>query len=418
MKVAGIIAEYNPFHKGHEYHIKETRRVSGADYVIVVMSGDFVQRGEPAIADKYLRTKMALEGGADLVIELPSIYATASAEYFATAGVGILDALGVVDDLSFGSEWAGADALGKIADLLIEEPPLFKEKLKEYLEDGKNYPQAREAAVMACLQDPSYERILETPNHILGIEYIKALKRLGSKIQPLVIERKGSGYHADSWNGDEKEYPSATALRRLLKEMQKGQLSDLSVLEHGIPYGLQELLDCLEHRDFVSWEDLMPLLDYTFLMKQQVLGKYFGMDYDISKRIEKRYVPGKSFEEMVQLCHSRNYTDAALRRILLHLVLQTKDYPFLSEGARIPIPYARILGFRKASGKLISAIRENSQIPVIQKTTEGKDLDKANQIAHIIFNQDLRYSNLYEQIASTKAGRDYRVEFIRNPVIV
>lgn len=450
MKVAGIIAEYNPFHKGHRYHIEETKRISGADYVIVVMSGDFVQRGEPAIVDKYLRTKMALEGGADLVIELPSIYATASAEYFATAGVGILDAIGVVDYLSFGSEWADAEALGKIADLLIEEPPLFKEKLKEYLEEGKNYPQARETAVMACLEDPCYEKILETPNHILGIEYMKALRRKNSRIQPLVIPRKGSGYHADSWSGEEDEYPSATALRRILKGMNSEKLdsinkemlnvlneksqnvleedrandlnqrcsSDLQQLAAGIPYGLDELLDHLVKKDCVTWADLMPLLDYTFLMKEQVLGKYFGMDYDISQRISKRHVPGKSFEEMVALCHSKNYTDSALRRILLHLVLQTKDYPFLSEGAKIPIPYARILGFRKESGKLISAIREHSRIPVIQKTTEGKELEKTNQTAYTIFKQDLRYANLYEQIASGKAGRDYRVEYIRNPVIL
>lgn len=140
MKVAGIIAEYNPFHKGHQYHIEETRKQTGADYVIAVMSGDYVQRGEPAIADKYMRTRMALSGGADLVIEMPVIYATASAEYFATAGIGILDRLGCVDYLSFGSEWADVEDYSSYATLFLEEPEEYRQILQEQLKRGKSFP--------------------------------------------------------------------------------------------------------------------------------------------------------------------------------------------------------------------------------------------------------------------------------------
>ena len=143
MKVAGIIAEYNPFHKGHQYHIEETRKKTGADYVVVVMSGDYVQRGEPAIADKYMRTRMALSGGADLIIEMPAIYATASAEYFATAGIGILDQLGCVDYLSFGSEWAEVEDFSAYATLFLEEPEEYKQILQEKLKSGKSFPEAR-----------------------------------------------------------------------------------------------------------------------------------------------------------------------------------------------------------------------------------------------------------------------------------
>lgn len=143
MKVAGIIAEYNPFHKGHQYHIEETRKQTGADYVIAVMSGDYVQRGEPAIADKYMRTRMALSGGADLVIEMPVIYATASAEYFATAGIGILDRLGCVDYLSFGSEWADVEDYSSYATLFLEEPEEYRQILQEQLKRGKSFPEAR-----------------------------------------------------------------------------------------------------------------------------------------------------------------------------------------------------------------------------------------------------------------------------------
>ena len=178
MKVAGIIAEYNPFHKGHQYHIEETRKQTGADYVIAVMSGDYVQRGEPAIADKYMRTRMALSGGADLVIEMPVIYATASAEYFATAGIGILDRLGCVDYLSFGSEWADVEDYSSYATLFLEEPEEYRQILQEQLKRGKSFPEARAFTAGKLLFDSKPEtavEFLKEPNHILGLEYIKSI---------------------------------------------------------------------------------------------------------------------------------------------------------------------------------------------------------------------------------------------------
>lgn len=418
MKVAGIIAEYNPFHEGHRYHIEETKRVTGADYVIVVMSGDYVQRGEPAIVNKYLRTKMALEGGADVVLEMPVIYSTASAEFFATAGVGMLDALGCVDVLSFGSEWADVEELSKVSELLLEEPQLYKETLKQKLESGYNFPQAREAAVVSCTGNETYGKILDTPNHILGIEYIKALLRKESRIQPIAIARKGSGYHVKDWSASEKIYPSATSLRHILgKEKMSDSEKEQNILK-GVPFEAETLFAAYENGDMVTWEDLMPFLDYTVLMKQKVLGKYFGMDFDLSKRIEKQYQSGKSFEEIVDICHSKNYTDAALRRVLLHLVLQIKDYPFLHIAADIPIPYIRVLGLRKEAGKLLSLIRENGQVPLIQKLVEGRELGKKDPETNVIFQMNLKCSDLYEQVASSKAGRKAVKEITRGPVIL
>lgn len=462
MKIAGIIAEYNPFHTGHKYHIEETKRITGADKIIVIMSGDFVQRGEPAIVDKYLRTRMALESGADLVIEMPALYATASAEYFATAGVGILDSLGCVDFISFGSEWATVEELTEVADILLEESPVFKKTLKEMLEEGKNYPQARETAVVACSGNEKYGEILDTPNHILGIEYIKALHRRKSKIQPVAIHREGSGYHEESWSlakgqtGDNANaanvdnatnavnvaYPSATALRHIIEEY--GHMEDnivrgmdlvgtdfeeekKDILEYseaknklaaGIPADADELWDHVIHHDMVTWDDLMPFLDYMVLMKGKVLGKYFGMDYDISRRISKLYVPGRTFAENMETFHSRNYTDAALRRILLHLVLQMKDYPFLEEAAWIPVPYARVLGFKKESGKILSMIREQGIITVIQRVVEGKELGKTDAVAGVLYDMDIRCADFYEQIAARKAGREPKKEIVQNPVMV
>ena len=413
MKTAGIIAEYNPFHEGHRYHIEETRKRTGADYILVVMSGNFMQRGEPAIVDKYLRAQMALESGVDAVIEMPAFYATGSAEYFATAGVGILDSLGCVDYLSFGSEWAGPEELSALADLLLEEPEDYKSALRRGLESGLNFPQAREEAVLACGFAENTRDILRSPNHILGIEYIKALKRRDSRILPVTVHRQGSEYLDQDWDADREVYPSATALRKILRETK-----DWALLEKGSPLCADLLRECMESGETVDWADLMPYLDYMILMNRRVLGKYFGMDYDLLQRISRLYRPVVTFPGLISLFHSRNYTDAAFRRILLHLVLNMEDYPFLREAASIPLPYARILGLRKEAGKLILKMRESSSIRIIQKTVEGRNMDRNDQAGRILYEHDLRCGDFYEQIAAKKAGRPARNELTRSPVIL
>ncbi|MFQ9151713.1 MAG: nucleotidyltransferase family protein [Blautia sp.] len=174
MKVTGIIAEYNPFHQGHAYHLSRARELTGADRILVVMGGNFMQRGEPAIIDKYTRTEMALRNGADLVLELPAASATGSAEYFAEGAVELLDASGVVNELCFGSELGELEPLEKAAELLLEEPEDYQELLRTELKKGKTFPEARETALSAFLPEQS---LLASPNNILAIEYIKALKR-------------------------------------------------------------------------------------------------------------------------------------------------------------------------------------------------------------------------------------------------
>lgn len=217
MRTVGIIAEYNPFHTGHEYHIREAKRQSGADYAVVVMSPDFVQRGEPAIFDKHTRAEFALCCGADLVLELPVCYATGSAEYFARGAVGILDALGVVDVLCFGSETADPALFDAAARLLAEEPEAYRQLLGNGLKSGKTFPQARAEALQAVCagtgETSALADFLATPNNILGVEYCRALLDLGSPIRPLPIRREGSAYDSDDLAG---RYCSATALRRAL----------------------------------------------------------------------------------------------------------------------------------------------------------------------------------------------------------
>lgn len=201
MKIIGIIAEYNPFHNGHAYQITTIRERTGADFVIVAMSGDFVQRGAPAILDKYARAQMALSCGADLVLELPALWATASAEHFAMAGVTLFEKMGLVDGICFGAETDNLPLLTAIADILADEPEAYRTLLASYLKTGAAFPKARASALADFvamhemhLTDDLHE-VLSSPNNILAIEYLKALRRRHSSMTPYLIRREGSGYH-------------------------------------------------------------------------------------------------------------------------------------------------------------------------------------------------------------------------------
>lgn len=460
MKVAGIIAEYNPFHKGHQYHIEETRRKTGADYIVVVMSGDYVQRGEPAIADKYMRTQMALSGGADLIIEMPALYAVASAEYFATAGIGILDKLGCVDYLSFGSEWAALEDFSAYASLFLEEPEEYKQILQEQLKYGKSFPEARAFAAGKLLFNSKPEQAMEflkEPNHILGLEYIKALKRRNSSIAPIIIKRKGNHYHENKLT---EGFSSATAIRQAMydsynanqynqafysnkisdndgesdrsegckeqvKNKKQSNVSEREYLDEVIDKICEKTL-CGEYlpfiegflqNNFVTWEDLMPYLDYTFLLKNKVIGKYFGMNLDLARRFQKLFEPGLSFETLIERLHARQITDAALRRVLLHIVLHMKYYPFLEGAKDIPIPYARILGFSQKATPLLKEIRQKASLDIIQRPAEGKRLYASGSAQAQIYSIDIRTSDFYEQIAARKAGRKPVSEYKRQQII-
>lgn len=450
MKVAGIIAEYNPFHKGHQYHIEETRKKTGADYVVVVMSGDYVQRGEPAIADKYMRTQMALSGGADVIIEMPALYATASAEYFATAGVSILDQLGCVDSLSFGSEWADIQDFSKYADLFLQEPEEYRDILQEQLKLGKSFPEARAFSAGKILFGSKPEKAIEflkEPNHILGLEYMKALKRRSSSIKPIVIKRKGNHYHESELT---EGYSSATAIRQKMyhfyNEYNKEKCSKQTCGDHNKENRKEEFCDdrtlqnqkeeelrtfekalCGEYhlfvegflqKNFVTWEDLMPYLDYTFLLKNKVIGKYFGMSLDLARRFQNIFEPGLSFETLIERLHARQITDAALRRVLLHIVLHMKYYPFLEEAKDIPVPYARILGFSKNASPLLKKIRQKASLDIIQRPAEGKKLYASGSPQAQLYSIDIRTADFYEQIAARKAGRKPVSEYRHQQIII
>ena len=215
MKIAAIIAEYNPFHNGHKYQIDETRKKTGADYIVILMSGDFVQRGAPAICNKYIRTETALLGGADVVLELPSLYAISSAEYFSQGAVTLLNHLGCIDYLSFGSECGDIDTLMSCADKLCHFSDAQNRLLSSLQKQGLSFPAARMQGLLTGLEPSTqkeYELLLSSPNNILGLEYCKSLLASNSTISPVTILRKGAGYHDNTVSDYSWEFSSASAM--------------------------------------------------------------------------------------------------------------------------------------------------------------------------------------------------------------
>ena len=258
MNVIGIIAEYNPFHNGHAYQIAHVRKNLHADYIVVAASGDYVQRGEPALLDKYTRARMALSSGADLVLELPVLWSTASAELFADAGISLFEKTGCVNGICFGAESGDLALLRRIADVLADEPADLKASLKHNLKSGNTFPKAREAALLSYFADAADQdgalpvstetlsSLLASPNNILALEYLKSLRRRASSITPYLLKREGAAYHETSIRSGASEVPaSASAIRHTLFAGGAGASEDSAdgILHHAMP---QEALSILQ----------------------------------------------------------------------------------------------------------------------------------------------------------------------------
>ena len=354
MRTAAIIAEYNPFHNGHAYHIEETRRLTGADRIVIIMSGSFVQRGTPAICDKHLRAKAALENGADLVLELPLSYAVGNAEVFASGAVEILDRLGIVDLLSFGTETDNLQELIDIAAFLNNETDEFKDTLKQEMASGKNYAQARASAM------PKINAALfSSPNAILGIEYIRALKKRKSSIQPFIVCRQGAGYNDTSLQSNQTKanFASATAIRKVLlsarAEEYKAKLSEL------VPEGmLSDLYAELSHHGLLCEDDFSLLLHEKILTSSDAdLVSHPSINEDLSNRIRRHQYHFKSFSTFADLLKCKNYTHSRIRRALAEILLDL--------GQPAAVDKVRVLGCRKEALELLSEISSRGSVSLV-----------------------------------------------------
>lgn len=440
MKVAGIIAEYNPFHKGHKYQIDYCKRELGADYVIVAMSSDYVQRGTPALLPKHVRAEMALRCGADLVLEMPVSVSTASAEAFAMGGVSMLDGLHVVDTLCFGSESGEVSALQELAGILVKEPEEYRRLLKEFLSKGLSFPAARSQALMEYFKDPhnfagddfdgvltpllnQITQILGTPNNILGIEYCKALLRLESNIKPVTLKRRGMGYHetlptAVSTHTTSAETPvdntpfaSASAIRELLNSTPVLIPETISQIASQVPEEISALLaSSLQKNEYLTEDALNSLLPYCILKgDSDSFCNYLDVSKDLAERIVNRSNELNGFLQAASLLKTKELTQTRIQRALLHVILGIQNVPS-------KVPYARVLGFHKESSVLLKEIKRNSSIPFLTKLADADYL--LDETGQKLLTETTFASNLYQKLLCQKSGKKFIHEYQKQLIIL
>ncbi len=412
MKVNGIIAEYNPFHNGHKFHIESSKSATNADYTIVVMSGNYVQRGAPALLNKYIRTEMALQNGADLVLELPTLYASASAEYFAMGAVSLLDKLGIVDNLCFGSECGEIALLQEIANILTKEAPDYTATLKRFLRQGFSYPNARNwALVQHYPYLNEHQSVLNSPNNILGIEYCKSIALRNSQMNPFTIRRAGNDYSS----GEIKPAQLCSALAIRLALFSGRDVSE--VREHMPDSVSNALSEALQNGTLLRRNNFSSILFYKLISeKEQGYTSYLDISEELSERIINRLNEFCSFENFCDLLKTKEITYSRISRCLLHILLNIKKEDMDFGKSLDYVPYARILGFRKDSTELLSSIKEHSSIPMISKLADAPKILDAN--AYRFLEKELYMNEIFHGVVGVKTEKAPENEFSTPIVIV
>lgn len=371
MNLAAIVCEYNPFHLGHKLHIEETRRITGCDGVIGVMSGNFVQRGEPALFSKRVRADAAVHCGADLILELSPYFAVRSAEQFALNALKIVTSIPEVKYLSFGIEANELSSLKKAAEILAEEPEEYKKALKEELDSGVSYPRARQLAMEASGGKEAAEA-LSSPNNILGVEYLKALMKLGSKIEPAIVKRIGAAH--DSL--EPGEYVSASYLRRAFYD------DEMLKFKKGIP---KEAFSEYTTKPFMPCYALEKLiLSRIITMTNEELSEISEVSEGLENRIKKAVFLADTLEELAEEVKTKRYTMSKIKRILLCAGLGIKK----NEKYSLP-PYAKILAFNENGQKILNTIKKTSEIPIVKNMTALKSLGDIELIRQYIKEAEL-----------------------------
>ncbi|MEG0306907.1 MAG: nucleotidyltransferase [Clostridium sp.] len=399
MKISGIIVEYNPFHNGHLFHINKTKELTNSDLIIGVMSGNFNQRGIPSIVDKWTKTKMALNNGVDIVLELPAVYSLSSAEFFSFGAVSLLNSLGIVDSLCFGSEIGDIDLLNKISTILVDEPISFQNILKSELDKGNLFPKARSMALIQYLTDktPHSEEYLteqlNSANNILGIEYIKSLKKLNSNITPYTLKREGGSYNSTILNNI---FSSATSIRKTLKSE-----ASISSLKNHIPKTVYDEFTTLRNDNYTfPFDNMMyPYIKHKALTSVK---NNFELIPDASEglhnKILKSLENSSSYEECISMIKSKRYTYTRISRILCQYFLGFQEYDTLSMR-NSPSPYCRILGFTNHGSSALKSMKTNSNIPIYSKIPKDSNpflkLDLQCTKGYSILNPSIRPNEDY-----------------------
>lgn len=394
MKFIGIVAEYNPFHNGHHYQIQESVKKLQADGVLVVMSGQFVQRGAPAFLDKWTRAHSALAGGANLVLELPTYYATSSAEDFAYGALNILNATGIIKWLSFGSETTSIDELHWIARMLVDEPESYRLSLQDYLSSGYSFPKARDQAINAYAQKHGQIlRIdLNQPNTILGIEYLKSLYQMKSSIEPFVVKRKGQHYHDES---TKSSFASATAIRaHYFKEGHLKKDMDLS------PYMPSQCSEILKNSLFTPVHHQQMERELLYILRrlpQESLATFREVNEGLDYKLKKVCNLATSYEDLIEMLKSKRYPLTKITRMLLNIYLGIKPLklPLEKHG------YLRVLAMDQRGKEMLKLMKKNAALPIITNINKAKNIDPNNPLMEI----DQRASDLYALLQKEKLNK-------------
>ncbi len=411
MRIVGIVAEYNPFHNGHLYHLKTSLAETGAEKAIAIMSGHFVQRGEPAMWDKWRRTEMALKNGVSLVLELPVFFSTASAEFFAACAVGILNGTGVVDALSFGSESGDLPLLDNAAELLADESNLLSGWIKHYSDAGLPFPKAREKALSSVLGAEAAS-VLQTPNNILAVEYLKALKKINSRIEPYTMSRLKAAYHSQEIS----DISSASAIRGALESWALD--CGAAAIRGAVPPSVYEIIQA----QYENGQSAPNINAYSsilqYLLKTKTAAEISAIA-DITEGLENRIISCADSEfaitDILNALKTKRFTYTRLQRALLHIILNITKEQFtrcaVNSGAR----YIRVLGFRKEDAFLLREIEKRGTLPLVTSIKQAeKHLDPTSLE---MLQKEIVATDIYS-LGAKKSTLDKNQEYTRPLVII
>ena len=394
MKIIAIIAEYNPFHNGHLYQLQKSVQETGANGVIAIMSGNFVQRGHPAFFDKWTRTEMALAAGVNLVIELPTFFATASAEQFAFGAIKLLDATNSVHHLCFGSEIMDKYAFDKIASILANEPESFKLALADSLSQGHSFPKARESALKTVLK---VDEIPTTSNSILGLEYFKALKKLDSPITPHLIKRVGSGYNDERLNTG---FSSATAIRKAYFKAQKDE--EPFYFDDFLPKKCVDYIN-RTHPVALSAENFQDILLYKLRSSSaSELSKFREVTEGLENKLKTVSQRARNYDELISGLKSKRYTTTKLSRMLNNILLNIpKDFDTTDH-----LNYLRVLGFDQTGQNILKIIKKNSDLNLVTNLNHISNSLKDNPLLAMDCLATDIYSLGYANLSDRQGAKD------------
>lgn len=393
MNITGLITEYNPFHNGHLFHLMEGKTSTKSDGIISIMSGNFVQRGEPALIDKWHRAEMAVRNGVDLVIELPSFYALSSAELFAKGAIETLNKLSVVNNIFFGSESGNMDDLFLISNIISKEPESYKSKIKDFLNTGDSFPKARENALKSILGEELISKTIGLSNNILGIEYIKALIKTNSTITPYTLKRQGGDYNSQELN---TSFSSATSIRRTLQNN-----NSIEFIKNHIPTESYTILENLINSNSpLSFpEDMFKYIKFKILTDCVFFNNLLDVNEGLDNKIINELSNSNSLEEFILNIKSKRYPYTRISRLLCQIFIGFDNYN-AKELLNTPIDYCRVLAFNDTGKKILREIKANSTIKIITKLPKTIDnphlkLDLLSTKAYSIINNTIRPNEDY-----------------------